>query len=189
TGTEIMKAAADNIIKVNLELGGKAPAIVMNNADLDLAVRSIKDSRIINNGQVCNNAERVYVHEDIKDQFIEKLAAAMKDTKVGDPMDESTEMGPIINEAGIQHIEKLVESAVKDGATIATGGKRIDTEAGYFYEPTVVTNVTQDMDIIQEEIFGPVLPVVTFKDLDEAIYLANDSEYGLTSSFYSQNID
>lgn len=189
TGTEIMKAAADNIIKVNLELGGKAPAIVMNDADLDLAVRSIKDSRIINNGQVCNNAERVYVHEDIKDQFIEKLAAAMKDTKVGDPMDESTEMGPIINEAGIQHIEKLVESAVKDGATIATGGNRIDTEAGYFYEPTVVTNVTQDMDIIQEEIFGPVLPVVTFKDLDEAIYLANDSEFGLTSSFYSQNID
>lgn len=189
TGTEVMRAAAENIIKVNLELGGKAPAIVMDDANLDLAVQAIKDSRIINNGQVCNNAERVYVHEDIAEEFIEKLTAAMEDTKIGNPIDEATEMGPIINEAGIENIEKLLQDAKENGAVIQTGGKRWNSEAGTFFEPTVVTNVTQDMDIVQKEVFGPVLPVLTFKDLDEAIELANDSEYGLTSSFYSQDID
>lgn len=189
TGSEIMKAAAENIVKVNLELGGKAPAIVMNDADLDLAVQAIKDSRIINNGQVCNNAERIYVHEDVADEFVEKLAAAMKDTKIGDPIDESTEMGPIINEDSMKNIESLVESAVAEGGKVVTGGKRVDFGTGCFYEPTVITNVKQDSDIVQKEVFGPVLPVITFKDLDEAIELANDSEYGLTSSFYSQNLD
>lgn len=189
TGSKIMEAASENIIKVNLELGGKAPAIVMNDANLDLAVQAIKDSRIINNGQVCNNAERIYVHEDVAEEFIEKLTAAMKDTKIGNPIDEDTEMGPIINEAGIQHIEKLVEDAKENGGIVTTGGKRWDSEDGFFYEPTVVTNVTQDMDIVQKEVFGPVLPIITFKDLDEAIELANDSEYGLTSSFYSQDLD
>jgi lactaldehyde dehydrogenase / glycolaldehyde dehydrogenase len=189
TGTEIMKAASNNVIKVNLELGGKAPAIVMNDADIDLAVESIKNSRIINNGQVCNNAERVYVHEEIANEFIEKLTLAMKNTKIGNPLDEETEMGPIINEGGILHIEHLVEDARANGATVTTGGKRWASEGGFFYEPTVVTNVTQDMDIVQKEVFGPVLPVLTFKDLDEAIALANDSEYGLTSSFYSKDLD
>ncbi|HLQ73542.1 MAG TPA: aldehyde dehydrogenase [Bacillota bacterium] len=189
TGTEIMKAAAENIVKVNLELGGKAPAIVMNDADLDLAVQAIKDSRIINNGQVCNNAERIYVHEEVADEFVEKLTAAMKATKIGNPIDEDTEMGPIINEDSMKNIEALVESAVASGGKVMTGGKRVDTDAGCFYEPTVITNVAQDSDIVQKEVFGPVLPVVTFKDLDEAIELANDSDYGLTSSFYSQNLD
>lgn len=189
TGTEIMKAASDNVIKVNLELGGKAPAIVMDDANLDLAVQAIKDSRIINNGQVCNNAERVYVHENVAEEFIEKLTVAMENTKIGNPINESTEMGPIINEASIEHIEKLVGDAKENGAVITTGGKRWNSEAGFYYEPTVVTNVTQDMDIVQKEVFGPVLPVITFKDIDEAIELANDSEYGLTSSFYSQDLD
>ncbi|KRF63776.1 aldehyde dehydrogenase [Bacillus sp. Soil768D1] len=189
TGTRIMKAAAENIIKVSLELGGKAPAIVMDDADLELAVNSIKQSRIINNGQVCNCAERVYVHEKVADVFIQKLSEAMKDTKSGNPMDESTEIGPLINEAGVLQIEKLVEDAKKRGAKIITGGKRVVSATGLYYEPTVLTNVTQDMDIVQQEIFGPVLPVMTFKDLDEAIHLANDSEYGLTSSIYTQNLD
>src|SRR5699024_6564609 len=189
TGTEIMKAAAENIVKVNLELGGKAPAIVMNDADLDLAVQAIKDSRILNNGQVFNNAERIYVHEEVADEFVEKLTAAMKATKIGNPIDEDTEMGPIINEDSMKNIEALVESAVASGGKVMTGGKRVDTDAGCFYEPTVITNVAQDSDIVQKEVFGPVLPVVTFKDLDEAIELANDSDYGLTSSFYSQNLD
>ncbi|MFJ7724581.1 aldehyde dehydrogenase [Neobacillus sp. NPDC097160] len=189
TGTRIMKAAADNIIKVSLELGGKAPAIVMDDADLELAVTSIKQSRIINNGQVCNCAERVYVHEKVADKFINMLSEAMKNTKSGNPIEESTEIGPLINEASVQHIEKLLDDAKKGGATIITGGKREDSKTELYFQPTVVTNVTQDMDIVQQEIFGPVLPVLTFKDLDEAILLANDSEFGLTSSIYTQNLD
>lgn len=189
TGTSIMAAASKNIIKVSLELGGKAPAIVMDDADLDLAVESIKQSRIINNGQVCNNAERVYVHEDVAEEFIAKLADTMAATKIGDPMDETSEMGPLINEAGILHIEDLVEDAKRNGAVVVTGGKRWESDQGFYYEPTVIKNVTQDMDIVQKEIFGPVLPVLTFKDLDEAINLANDSDYGLTSSLYTQNLD
>lgn len=190
TGSAIMAAAAANITKVNLELGGKAPAIVMADADVDLAVNAIKSSRIINSGQVCNCAERVYVHSRIADQFTEKLAAAMKATRCGDPLGSAeVDYGPLINEAGYKKVETLVRSAVAQGATIVTGGKRAAGDEGYYYEPTVLANCRQDMDIIRREVFGPVSPVVTFDDLDQAIEFANDSEYGLTSSIYTRDLN
>ena len=190
TGSRIMAAAAKNITKVSLELGGKAPAIVMEDADIDLAVSSIKASRVINSGQACNCAERVYVHEKIAESFIAKMSAAMSSTKYGDPLSENDlEMGPLINEQSLAKVEALVSRAVTAGANVVTGGKRANRDKGYFYEPTVLTNVTHDMEIMQKEIFGPVLLIRTFKDLDEAIELANDSEYGLTSSIYTQNLD
>jgi lactaldehyde dehydrogenase/glycolaldehyde dehydrogenase len=190
TGSAIMTAAAPNITKLNLELGGKAPALVMSDANIDLAVRAIKASRVINSGQVCNCAERVYVHRKIVNQFVDTLAAAMKDTRYGDPLaDESVDYGPLINEAGFQKVHKLVQGAVKAGATIVTGGKRGVNERGYFYEPTVLTDCRQDMEIIQREIFGPVVPIVMFDDLDEAIGYANDSDYGLTSSIYTADLN
>ena len=188
-GVKIMEAAAKNVTKVSLELGGKAPAIVMGDADIDLAVEAIKNSRVINNGQVCNCAERVYVHSSIAKEFIDKMTKAMAATTYGNPLEEEVDMGPLINEAAILNVQRLVDSAVKKGATITTGGKRASREDGFYYEPSVLINVKQDMEIIQEEIFGPVLPIMTFETLDEAIALANDSEFGLTSSIYTQNID
>ncbi|HEY0828544.1 MAG TPA: aldehyde dehydrogenase [Bacilli bacterium] len=190
TGSKIMAAASKNIIKVSLELGGKAPAIVMDDADIDLAVESIKNSRILNTGQVCNCAERVYVHEKVADEFTKKLSASMSKVKYGNPLtEEGLDMGPLVNQQIFNKVETLVNNAVKEGAIAVLGGKRADRGQGYHFEPTVLTNVRQDMEIMHKEIFGPVLPIVTFKDLDEAIQMANDSEYGLTSSIYTQSLD
>jgi len=189
-GVAVMKAASDNITKVSLELGGKAPAIVMADANLDLAVKSIHASRIINSGQVCNCTERVYVHESIADKFIEKMIIAMKNTKCGNPLtDMDIDMGPLVSKNQLEQVEAAVQGAIKDGATLAFGGKRANTKVGFFFEPTVLTNCQQHMDIMHKEIFGPVLPIATFKDLDEAIDLANDCEFGLTSSIFTHNID
>ena len=190
TGSAIMHAAADNITKVNLELGGKAPAIVTANADLDLAANMIKQSRVINSGQVCNCAERVYVEKQVAGEFIDKLATAMASSKYGNPLEEEDlDYGPQINEEGLRKIDSLVTSAVSAGATVVTGGKPADRKPGNFYEPTVLADVKQEMDIIQKETFGPVAPVVTVDSLDEAIALANKSDYGLTSSIYTRDIN
>jgi lactaldehyde dehydrogenase / glycolaldehyde dehydrogenase len=190
TGSAIMAAAAANVTKVNLELGGKAPAIVMADADINLAVQAIKSSRVINSGQVCNCAERVYVDRRVADEFAHKLAGAMSATHYGDPLqDESVAYGPLINEAGFNKVDRLVGSAVKAGASVLTGGKRGKGEKGFYYEPTVITGCAQDMEIVRKEIFGPVIPMVQFNDLDGAIAMANDSEYGLTSSIYTRDLN
>lgn len=190
TGSAVMAAAAKNITKVNLELGGKAPAIVMGDANVDLSVNAIKASRVINSGQVCNCAERVYVQRSVAAEFTDKLSNAMRATHYGDPLqDETVEYGPLINEAGFRKVEQLVGGAVKAGATLRTGGKRGEGTGGYYYEPTVLAGCTQTMEVVRKEIFGPVIPVVEFDDLDEAIAFANDCEYGLTSSIYTEDLN
>jgi lactaldehyde dehydrogenase/glycolaldehyde dehydrogenase len=188
-GVAVMRAAADNVTKVSLELGGKAPAIVMGDADIDLAVTAIRASRIINTGQVCNCAERVYVHESVAEEFIRKITAAMRQTVVGDPFAPETEMGPLVSKRQRELVGAAVEQALRDGAKLECGGGSYENKAGYYYQPTVLTGCRQETGIMQQEIFGPVLPIATFKHLDEAIANANDCEYGLTSSIYTRSLD
>ncbi|MCL6692862.1 aldehyde dehydrogenase [Pseudomonas sp. R3.Fl] len=189
TGSRIMAAAAPNITKLNLELGGKAPAIVLADADLDLAVNAIKASRVINSGQVCNCAERVYVQRRVADAFIEKVAAAMAATRYGDPGTQADlDMGPLINQAGLDKVAQMVRTAQGQGAQVITGGAVADLGRGFHYQPTVLAGCSGEMEIMRKEIFGPVLPIQVVDDLDEAIALANASEYGLTSSIYTRDL-
>ena len=188
-GQKIMSAASRNITKVSLELGGKAPAIVLDDADLDLAVGAIKASRVINSGQVCNCAERVYVTRGVAYEFISKMTAAMAATRYGDPSIETDlDMGALIDRSAVERIAGMVDAAVSAGATATTGGKVADRDRGYFYEPTVLADVTSQMSVARDEIFGPVLPIMVVDDFDEAIKRANDSEYGLTSSLYTTSL-
>ncbi|MDH2913159.1 aldehyde dehydrogenase [Kosakonia sp. HypNH10] len=188
-GEKIMAAAAKNITKVCLELGGKAPAIVLDDADLELAVKAIVDSRVINTGQVCNCAERVYVQKGIYDRFVNRLGEAMKAVQFGDPAQRNDiAMGPLINAAALQRVEEKVAHAVAEGARVVLGGEKV-AEKGYFYPPTLLLDVKQEMAIMHEETFGPVLPVVAFDTLDEALAMANDSDYGLTSSIYTRDLN
>ncbi|MGJ8678539.1 MAG: aldehyde dehydrogenase [Akkermansiaceae bacterium] len=190
TGSRIMAAAAQNITRVNLELGGKAPAIVTNQADLDLAATAIQASRVINSGQVCNCAERVYVQRGVADEFISQLTQKMQSAKYGNPnTDETVDYGPMINEAGFDKVFDLVAGAKAAGADVLCGGKRGAGDGGFFFEPTVLANCTQNMDVISQEIFGPVIPVVVYDELDEALAMANDTEFGLTSSIFSKDLN
>lgn len=190
-GEAVMREASKNITKVSLELGGKAPAIVLADADLDLAAKAITASRVGNTGQICNCAERVYVHESIRESFIEKLIAEFKAVKYGNPSEYGEgdlHMGPLIEERALKSVEAKVNEALDQGGKLELGGKRAAGE-GFFFEPTIISNITQEMNIMHEEIFGPVLPIATFTDLDEVIDLANDCEFGLTSSVYGRNIN
>ena len=181
-GESIMAAASKNITKVSLELGGKAPAIVCKDADLEKAAQWIVDSRIGNNGQICNNAERVYVQKEVKAAFTKILVDKMKAVKVGDPCQDATvDMGPLVEARALESVTEKVAHAIEQGAELLCGGHRVG-DKGYFYAATVLDNCRQDMDIIHEETFGPVIPLVEFDTVDQAIAYANDCEYGLASS-------
>ncbi|GAA1471807.1 aldehyde dehydrogenase [Corynebacterium felinum] len=190
-GKRIMEAAGKNLTRVNLELGGKAPAIVLADADLELAATAIWNSRVINTGQVCNCAEVVLVEESVHDALLEKLIAKMDGTKYGNPSEVvELDMGPLINAEAMDKLDEMIENAISAGCTLELGGARAtDKGEGNFYQPTVLSGATADMDIARKEIFGPVLPVVKVKDLDEAIAIANASNYGLTSSVFTNDLN
>ena len=190
-GQKIMEAAAANITKVSLELGGKAPVIVCADANLELAVNAIVSSKVIFSGQVCNCAERVYVEDSIYDQFMDMVTKKMAAVKVEDAFaTNNPDMSAMVSKDQVDKVAAMVEFAKKEGAEVVVGGNRSSQfDKGYFYQPTLLTNVKQNMQIIQEEVFGPVLPVMKFSTLDEAIALANDCEYGLTSSIFSENFN
>jgi betaine-aldehyde dehydrogenase len=192
TGKRIMQLASSNVKRVHLELGGKAPFIVLPDADIDAATEGAVVSAFWNSGQDCTAATRVYVHEKMHDRFVKLLAQKIRRIRVGDPMKESTDMGPLISERQREKVEYYVESGARDGAKLLVGGERPKMprvlENGYFYAPTLIDSVSQDMKINQEEIFGPVLCVLKYRTVDEAIEKSNGVVYGLAASVWGRDI-
>ena len=193
-GKSVYEHAAQTVKKVNLELGGNAPVIVTPHADIDKAVDYIVAARINNAGQVCTCPERIFVHEDVHDEFIEKVSNKMSQltvgcllyTSEGDPLDENSDYGAIINQTQLNSIHEKVETAVKNGAKLVLGGQKLQRD-GFFYEPTVLDHVNPEDSVFKEEIFGPVLAVTTYNDFNQVIDDANDTNAGLSSYIFSEN--
>ncbi|HWR25101.1 MAG TPA: aldehyde dehydrogenase family protein [Methanosarcina sp.] len=189
TGKWIMEECAKSMKRVSLELGGKNPVIVMEDADLELALEGVLWGAFGTTGQRCTATSRLILHEKIKDEFIERLLAKTKALRVGDGLLPETDVGPVINKIQLEKIEKYVKIGKEGGATLLLGGKAVDPGIpGYFFEPTIFTDVKSDMRIAQEEIFGPVLGIITVSNLEEAIEIANNTKYGLSSAIYTRNI-
>ena len=186
TGQRIAQLVAPQMKKLHLELGGKDAFIVAEDADLDVAVPGVVWAALLNAGQVCTSTERVYVHKSIAPEFIDRVTDFAKNLRLGPGIEPETDMGPMIGAQYRAKIETQVEAAKAQGATVLTGGRRPPQfERGYFYEPTVMTNVDHSMAIMSEETFGPAIPIMTYRTFDEAIALANDSKYGLGANLYT----
>jgi succinate-semialdehyde dehydrogenase/glutarate-semialdehyde dehydrogenase len=186
-GKILIKQCADTVKKVSMELGGNAPFIVFDDADIDAAVEGAIVCKFRNAGQTCVCANRIYVQDAVYDEFAEKLAAKVKEMKIGNGVDSGVTVGPLIDMAAVEKVEEHLSDATDNGATILTGGSR-HALGGSFYEPTVIANVTQSMKVAKEETFGPLAPLFRFKDEDEVVAMANDTEFGLASYFYARDI-
>ncbi|QFU84548.1 aldehyde dehydrogenase family protein [Natronorubrum aibiense] len=186
TGQAIMKQAANNVTPVTLELGGKNPAIVFPDADLDKTTNWIARAIFTNSGQVCSAADRVVIHEDVHDEFVSRFVDCAESYEIG-PGAQDLDMGPLASADQLEKVLRYIEIGHKEGATLATGGNALDRD-GFFVEPTVFTDVENDMRIAQEEIFGPVLTVIPFTTESEALEIANDVEYGLVSGIFTDDI-
>ncbi|MFP8643457.1 aldehyde dehydrogenase family protein [Priestia aryabhattai] len=190
TGKHIMRQAAENVTKVSLELGGKSPNIIFADADFETAVDYALFGIFAGSGQICAAGSRILVEESIAERFIERFAERAQKIKVGNGMDQEIEMGPLVSEEHMKKVLKYIEIGKQEGAHLVCGGDRITSsglEKGFFVEPTVFSSVTSNMKIVQEEIFGPVVVIQTFKDEKEAIKLANDTEYGLAGSVFTKD--
>lgn len=188
-GKHLYQVAAKKFIRAILELGGSAPGIVFGDADLPSALESIYFNRFVNSGQTCDGLKRLIVHRTIFDKTVTGLAKLLKTKKIGDAQDPKTDIGPLVAERQVITLETQVADAVKKGAKIITGGKRPRGLSGAYYEPTILTNITRDMRVWTEEVFGPVLPIVAFDTDEQAITLANDTQYGLGGYIYTKNKD
>ena len=189
-GKRVLASAAPSIKKATMELGGKSAAIFLDDTDIDLAVSAAIWGCFLHSGQICYATTRALVHESMYDEFVEKLVDKVNRIKIGDPMDPNTAMGPVTSEQSRANIEKYIAIGREEGANLACGGGRpVGLDKGFFVEPTVFVDVDNKMTIAQEEIFGPVLCVIKYKDDEEAVSIANDSSYGLLGAVYSNNIE
>ena len=186
-GRVLLREAADQVVNCSMELGGNAPFLVFDDADLDAAIEGAMVAKMRNAGEACTAANRFYVHADVADEFSRRLAERMSAMTVGPGTDDATQVGPLVNEESAAKVDELVQGAVGAGAKVVTGGSRPDRQ-GFYYEPTVLVDVPLGAEILGEEIFGPVAPVITFTDEAEAIRMANDTEYGLVSYVYTGDL-
>jgi succinate-semialdehyde dehydrogenase/glutarate-semialdehyde dehydrogenase/succinyl-CoA reductase len=187
-GAKVAQRATSQLKKTVLELGGSDPFIVCEDADVEKASSGAVKGRFINCGQSCIASKRFIVVKKVANEFIEKFVQKVERLKVGDPLSDDTDVGPLVNASGLKKIDSQVKESVKEGAEVLTGGEQLGKK-GYFYRPTVLKNVNPKMSIAQEEVFGPVAPIIVAGDEVEAIELANDSEYGLGASIWTQDLD
>jgi len=186
-GRVLLKEAADNIVNPSMELGGNAPFLVCADADIDLAVEGAMIAKMRNGGEACTAANRFYVAREVYEGFTAKFAERMAALKIGDGADPTTQLGPLVNEAAVEKVDALVQDAVKRGARVVTGGHRLN-RPGYFYAPTVLADVPEGAEILKNEIFGPVAPLVPFATETDAVRQANGTEYGLISYVFTQDL-
>ena len=190
-GLLIHASSNKHLVPVMLELGGKAPFIVMEDADIPRAAVDAMATRFANCGQVCTCAERIYVHDSVYDAFVDAFLDQVRQIRVGDPLDESVDMGPKINAREIEHLQRLVSQSVEQGASLLCGGQPLQVDGlqhGHFFAPTVLGDVAQDNVIVHEESFGPIAPLVRIQSIEEAIAFSNDSEYGLSAYIHTSNL-
>lgn len=186
-GREIYRKAADRLIPVHLELGGSSPGVVLKDADIDKVIDTIYAFKFLNCGQMCKGLKRLIVHESRIDEVVTKLSVLLETKVVGDAEDHATDIGPMVAERQVVILEEQIKDALDKGAELHGGGKRPEKLKGAYYEPTLLTNVTSSMRVWKEEVFGPVLPIVTFSNKDEAIALANDTTYGLGAYVFTED--
>ena len=187
TGRKIYANAAKDMKHVTMELGGKSPLLIFDDADIENAVGGAILGNFYSSGQVCSNGTRVFVQEGIKDEFLKRLSERLSVATIGDPQDEATNFGPMVSQAQMEIVQRYIQIGQEEGATLVCGGKRLDRD-GFYLEPTVFADVTDDMTIAKEEIFGPVMSVLTFKTEEEAIARANATEFGLSAGVFTRDL-
>jgi succinate-semialdehyde dehydrogenase/glutarate-semialdehyde dehydrogenase len=186
-GQELYKVAAEKFIPIILECGGSAPGIVFDDVNIDSVIESIYINKFSNTGQICDGQKRLIVHESKFDELCDKLKAFISNKKIGNPLDKEVEIGPLANKSQLEKIDDQVQDAIKKGAKVICGGEKIDLDNGNYYMPTILTNITKDMKVYREEVFGPVIPIIKFNTIEEAIEIANDTQYGLGGYVYTSN--
>ena len=187
TGQKLYRIAGEKFIPIVLECGGSAPGIIFEDADIDSVIESIYINKFANSGQICDGQKRLIVHESKFDEVCEKFKKCIQNKKIGNPLDESVELGPLVSKLQLEKLENQLDDAIQKGAKVICGGKRLELDNGNYYLPTILTNITKDMKVYNEEVFGPVIPIIKFKTFEEAINLANDTEYGLGGYVYTSD--
>jgi len=188
TGRKVYSTAAQQMKHVTMELGGKSPLIIFADANVDNAVSGAILANFYSTGQICSNGTRVFVHREIHDDFLRRITERLKNATIGDPLDESTNFGPMVSERQLNIVLDYIEKGKSEGATLITGGRKIEGD-GYFLEPTVFANVSDEMTIAKEEVFGPLMSVLSFESEEDVIRRANDTEFGLAAGVFTQDIN